>query len=627
MAPDSAIVAAGVGATLHLLRVVVDLVKVASQTAKRKDDQIENAKPGDKTESDIGGSRRFSVTNIGGRLSTRDLSVPTSDPPNNGSGGARRGSLRGSLARRLSLTASRRGSAGLGESARSSSGNGAGGDVEGQDEEEEEPKTGLEAAVPPISLTVHLILFAYFLGATILSATATSETHPEIANAMYSAVPLGCATVAIFLGLVMNYRDYRRARFSSFQRGLYAISAIILALGCIVLVAMPPADGSSATEPTTVDFVTLACAILYAALAILEGRVCRHPKEATREGKKARLNKRALLFILKPYFWPDATSTSAILNRVRAVTTWLCVGGSKGCSLYAPILLGRASTSLTRGDYDGAIKNAVLYSVIQFAGSTLREAQSLVYLRVAQAAFVQLSEASFNHLHSLSLDWHLRKKLGEVIRSMDRGIAACDNLMKYMFLWLVPAIGECILVTIIFATYFDYFPLAVSVFFFVFTYITWTILVTLWRKKFRKQVAKSDNDWHDKCTDSLVNFETVKYFTAEEYEKKRFGDSVSKFQSGDVNVKGSLSFLNISQQMLLQGCLATSLSLAVISIRNRMNCCEAAGCADGNSECCSALTDICPGLEVGDFVSVLTYTLNLFMPLNFLGSVYNMIGE
>lgn len=140
---------------------------------------------------------------------------------------------------------------------------------------------------------------------------------------------------------------------------------------------------------------------------------------------------------------------------------------------------------------------------------------------MAQAAFVQLSEASFKHLHSLSLDWHLRKKLGEVIRQMDRGIQACDILMKYLFLWLVPAFAECLLVTIIFATYFNYFPLAISIFFFVYTYVVVTIVVTLWRKKFRKSVAKSDNDWHDKCTDSLVNFETVKYFTAEEYEMKR----------------------------------------------------------------------------------------------------------
>lgn len=248
-----------------------------------------------------------------------------------------------------------------------------------------------------------------------------------------------------------------------------------------------------------------------------------------------------------------------------------------------------------------------------------------MYLRVGQAAFVQLSEVSFNHLHSLSLDWHLRKKLGEVIRSMDRGISACDNLVKYLFLWLVPAVFEMIMVTIIFANYFDYFPIAVSVFFFVLTYMFWTIMLTLWRKKFRKKVAKSDNDWHDKCTDSLVNFETVKYFTAEQYEKERFAKSVETFQKGSVNVQASLAFLNISQQVLLQMCLAANLSLAIISIRNRQNCCIAAGCEDPNSECCTALNDICPGLEVGDFTTVLVYTINLFMPLNYLGMIYGVI--
>ena len=176
---------------------------------------------------------------------------------------------------------------------------------------------------------------------------------------------------------------------------------------------------------------------------------------------------------------------------------------------------------MTRSQYELTIRYAVYYTLLQLAASTFKECQSLVYLKVAQAAFVQLSEDSFKHLHSLSLDWHLIKKLGEVIRSMDRGIAACDSLMKYCFLMLVPAAFECIMVTIIFATYFDCFSLAVAVFFFVFAYVVLTILLTLWRRKFRKQMAKSDNDWHDKCTDSLINFETVKYFTAEEYELKR----------------------------------------------------------------------------------------------------------
>ncbi|KAL7469682.1 hypothetical protein ACHAXS_009936 [Conticribra weissflogii] len=615
MAPNSATVAAGVGATFHLVRLAADLVTTASEQAKRNEEKIENSKPTATKEGENGGAdaaldgsavngkrsimmssmRRLSTANFNGRLSTRNLNASSRRRSN---------------------------AAGTGIASNTAADIETAGEIE--DDEDDEPKTKLESSIPSISLIIHLILFGYFLSATILTSTSTNETRPEYANAIYDGIPLGCAAVTVFFGIVLNLRDFQRKRFSSFQRGLYSISALILLVGCIVLIALPPADGGS-SEPTQVDIASLAVLIIYALLAIAEGRICRHPRVTTKEGKKAKLNKRALLTILKPYFWPDATATSATLNRIRAITTWICVGLSKACSLAAPILLGRASTALTRGDYDYAIRYAVFYSLTQFASSTCKEMQSLVYLKVAQAAFVQLSEVSFNHLHSLSLDWHLRKKLGEVIRSMDRGIAACDNLMKYLFLWLFPAIAECLLVTIIFASYFDYFPLAVTIFFFVFTYITWTILVTLWRKKFRKQVAKSDNDWHDKCTDSLVNFETVKYFTAEEYEKKRFGASVEKYQSGSVNVQASLSFLNISQQMMLQGCLATSLSLAVISIRDRQNCCISAGCTDGNSNCCSDLSDICPGLEIGDFVSVLTYTINLFMPLNYLGSVYNMI--
>ena len=136
-----------------------------------------------------------------------------------------------------------------------------------------------------------------------------------------------------------------------------------------------------------------------------------------------------------------------------------------------------------------------LDAAVQFFGSMFKEGQSLVYLRVAQAAFVQLSETTFVHLHRLSLDWHLQKKLGEVMRSMDRGIAACDTLMKYLFLWLIPSLVECGIVCIMFATYYSYTPLAIVVFYSVWIYIVWTIIVTLQRKKFRKAVVRSDNEW------------------------------------------------------------------------------------------------------------------------------------
>lgn len=609
--PQSAVAAAGVGATFHLFRLAADLISAAStrqakEAAEAEQHKQKKKKDGDEAAPsalDASTGRRSTTRIFNGRLSV--------------GGGLGAGGLGSSFAIRRGKRAS------LDDTGRSSAA-GEGGFFDEADPEEEGadeyPKNCLERMIPTASAVIHAVLFAYFLSACVLSATASGGAAYR--GAVYGAVPLGCCTVAVFLGIVMNVRDFSRTRLSCLQRLLTAVGCTILLVGCIVLLAFPPEGGS----PTSVDWASLALLVAYTLLTLVEGRSCRYPAPKTKDGKKAHLSKEAILIILKPYFWPDATATSAALNRFRAALTWVCVGSAKACNLTAPILLGRASTALTRLDYPSCIRYSCMYAAVQFAGAFFKESQSLVYLKVAQAAFVQLSEVSFHHLHSLSLDWHLRKKLGEVIRSMDRGIAACDTLMKFLFLWLLPAMAECLLVVIIFATYFDYFPLSVAVFFFVFAYIIWTVLLTLWRKKFRKQVAKSDNDWHDRCTDSLVNFETVKYFTAEKYEMERFGESVIKYQQGSVNVAASLSALNISQSFLMQSCLATSLSLAALGIKQRMDCCVANGCDDGNSECCSSInSSICSGMEIGDFVTVLTYTLNLFMPLNFLGSVYNAI--
>lgn len=525
MAPESAVVAAGVGATFHLLRLVCDLVATATESAHEidaklnatKDDAVKNMNDDEKQQMKQRGlSRRFSTVYFDGRLSarnnnTRESTTWSSDPRR------RTSALLSNMFSSKHL------------STRGGGISGGGGDAENQITKEE-PNTWLERIMPMISFIIHLVLFSYFITATIFTSIPTLEqSRPEFANAMYDSIPLGCATTAVGFGLILNIRDFPRKRFTSLQRGLYSISALILLLGCIVLIAFPTplsvggegVAAAAASKPTKVDFATLGCLIGYALLAIIEGRIFPHPKIIAKEGKKAKLTMRTLLTILKPYFWPHATATSAAINRARAITTWLCVAAAKACSLSAPIYLGKALTALTRSNYQLTIRCAVYYCLLQLASMVFKECQSLVYLYVGQAAFVQLSEESFKHLHSLSMDWHLIKKLGEVIRCMDRGIAACDMLMKYLFLYMIPAIFECIMVTIIFATYFDDFSLAVAVFFFVFAYVVLTILLTLWRKKFQKKKAKTDNDWHDKCTDSLINYETVKYFTAEEYEKNR----------------------------------------------------------------------------------------------------------
>ena len=310
------------------------------------------------------------------------------------------------------------------------------------------------------------------------------------------------------LETICHCLDTDRLRYGIFPK-TFRLTSLVILWSAFLSHLVNFYRSSSSTNPRwyNVNNLLLADLTLVVLFAVIDGWLAnKHPTPARRKfltdaANKPTLSPRALLTLIKPYVWPDATSESAFWNRVRAITTWFCVILSKACNLATPLLLGQASTALAHQDYMSTVKFTIGYSVLAFLGTTFKECQSLVYLKVGQAAFVQLSETAFDHLHHLSLDWHLRKKLGEVLRSMDRGILACDTLMKYLFLWLIPALMECLLVTIIFATYFRFFPMAVAVFYFAFAYIVWTIVVTLWRKKFRKALVKHDNGkeyiiWH-----------------------------------------------------------------------------------------------------------------------------------
>jgi ATP-binding cassette, subfamily B, heavy metal transporter len=478
------------------------------------------------------------------------------------------------------------------------------------------------------ALRVHLLIASYSL-LTVWFAVAAFWLPTEGTGVVFNNPTSLCLTsLCMAIEVALLYRDINKKRYGSAQRILKLMTASVLWI--LYVTCWLDKRRYQNTPIALADRVVLVAVSVAVLLVVVDdGWSTRLPEVRRRSSIAQRtISRRAFLKMLKPYFWPDASTTDASVfgNRVRAILTWICVIGSKVCGLVSPLYLGWATTSLAHQDYRGTISYSIQYCVISLVGTVLKECQSLVYLKVAQAAFVQLSETAFEHLHSLSLDFHLRKKLGQTLRSMDRGIAACDTLMKYLFLWLLPALAECITVTIIFALYFHYLPLAVSIFYFVFAYILWTILLTLWRKKFRKQLAQSDNEYHDIFTDSMVNFETVKFFTAEELEKRRFGDAVMRYQAGSVNVQSSLSFLNNTQQVILKSCLATALSLAAWGIKKRGDCCVEAGCDSPISDCCQAISaETCPGMHVGDFVAVLTYTLNLFAPLNFLGSVYNAI--
>ena len=239
----------------------------------------------------------------------------------------------------------------------------------------------IEPKLSDISLVTHCGILVFFI------------FHSFI----FKASPLGNAVYTMIFGIILNIRDKKRARFVVSSRFLYLSSAATLLIAGLIAQA---------------TFAILAI-LPYLALAIIESRVFDYPKTSPSLVKKATLSTEAIFTLLKPYCWPDATTNSAAINRILVILTWVCVISAKVCSLIAPIYLGKASTALSQFQYTEAVYLSIYFALLSFFSKLFKEGQSLFYLKVAQAAFVQLSEAAFHHIHTLSLDWHLRKKLGD----------------------------------------------------------------------------------------------------------------------------------------------------------------------------------------------------------------------
>ena len=384
------------------------------------------------------------------------------------------------------------------------------------------------------------------------------------------------------------------------RHGLAALSSL-LALGYGVAKAIVVGTTHHSTNPASIALCAVcgACALGALVGSLRERRMVRDNDDyhLLEDGlKPAKLSAYAIAKLLKPYFWPRS-----LVGRVSVFSTLLFVILSKVCTVIAPLVLASAADAVAdRGDVRKAIKMSLLYALLSFTGKIFKECQSLAYLNVQKYAFIDLSSDTFAHLHSLSLQWALSKKMGEVVRITDRGIAGCDTFMKYGVLYVGPSIGEAIAVCVLFYVHFKLWALSLLVFGSVLAYACLTIKMTLWRKRFRQAMNKSDNAWHDRLTDSLTNFETVKYFTAEKYENQQFLREIACYQKSSVSVQASLSILNISQQVILCGCLGGAMALSAIAVHNGQ-------------------------ASVGGFVAVNVWVINLFAPLNFLGTVYNAL--
>ena len=239
------------------------------------------------------------------------------------------------------------------------------------------------------------------------------------------------------------------------------------------------------------------------------------------------------------------------------------------------------------------------YGALRLASSLFNELRDSVFARVRHGAMRSVSLKVLEHLHTLSLRYHLERKTGGLSRDIDRGTRSVSSLMNYMVFSILPTLVEIALVAGILLSRYDIWFTVVTLIAVV-TYIVFTMRVTEWRMKYRVSMNKFDSEANTRAVDSLLNYETVKYFGNEQYEIQRYDHSLKQWEAEAVNSQTSLSALNFGQAIIIAAGVTTIMILA------------SQGVVAGN-------------MTLGDLVLVNAFLLQLFIPLNFLGIVYSQL--
>ncbi|MAV87525.1 MAG: metal ABC transporter permease [Rhodospirillaceae bacterium] len=303
---------------------------------------------------------------------------------------------------------------------------------------------------------------------------------------------------------------------------------------------------------------------------------------------------------LLPYLWPK----NAIEMRVRVILALFLLAFAKGINVYAPILYKLAVDQIsTTTESIIVVPVAILiaYGIARTLALAFGELRDAIFAKVAQRAIRQAGLQTFRHLHKLAMRFHIDRQTGGLSRSVERGTKGIDFLLNFMLFNVIPTLLEIFLVCGILWGLFNFWYAFVTLIT-VGSYISWTVIVTEWRLKYRRQMNKMDGEANTKAIDSLLNYETVKYFSNEEHEAKRFDTALRSYESSAIKSKVSLSYLNIGQGAVI------SVGMTILMIM------AGYGVRDGN-------------LSIGDFVLINSYLIQLFLPLNFLGFVYREIKQ
>lgn len=288
--------------------------------------------------------------------------------------------------------------------------------------------------------------------------------------------------------------------------------------------------------------------------------------------------------------------------KTRVVLAMLSLATAKVVNVYVPFLYKDAVDALSLKPLVVIpLSIIVAYGLARILQQAFGELRDFLFVRVAQHAQRTIALETFQHLHGLSLAFHLDRQTGGLSRVIERGIRAIQTVLSFMLFNIMPTLLEIVLVTVILYNKFDW-KFATVTFTTVGSYLLFTVLITNWRTKFRRSMNERDTEANTKAIDSLLNYETVKYFVNEEHEYKRYDQSLEQYQAEAIKSQSSLSLLNVGQGCIVGVGLVSVMGLA------------AQGVVDGV-------------LTVGDFVLVNTLLIQLFIPLGFIGFVYREVSQ
>jgi ATP-binding cassette, subfamily B (MDR/TAP), member 6 len=311
---------------------------------------------------------------------------------------------------------------------------------------------------------------------------------------------------------------------------------------------------------------------------------------------------------LMPFLWPRKD----FVLQSRVIFCFVLLFAGRVINLYVPIYNKRIVDALSGSPSVFPWEWILIYVGFKFlqGGGTgtmglLNNLRSFLWIRIQQYTTRTIEVELFRHLHSLSLRWHLGRKTGEVLRVMDRGTDSINNLLNYILFSITPTIIDILVAVIFFTAAFNW-KFGLLVFVTMVLYIILTVSITEWRTKFQRRMNLADNATRARSVDSLLNFETVKYYGQENYEVQCYQQAIMDYQKEEFQSIFTLNILNTAQNILVCiGLLAGSLLCAYLVVHG-----------EGTDK-----------LTVGDYVLFATYIIQLYVPLNWLGTFYRQIQK